>query len=232
LVKEIVPGVGGSNPNNLVEFNGRLFFAARKSGLDFELWQSDGTEAGTLLVKDINPGVAGSFPFEMTVIDGLLHFTADDGVSGRELCKTDGTSGGTQLFQDIAAGRDSSRPGSTTPPTIVDTGKSILFSASDGISGIELWKSDKHGTFQLQDIAPGAASSSPESMTVTRKLVFFLANDNSSGRELWVMPGNAVKAPKPKSHGHKFRDARDAMELLYAQYNNLLDLEAPEVDEQ
>ncbi len=116
---------------------------------------------------------------------------------------------------------------------MANTGKSIIFSASDGLLGMELWKSDKHGTFQLQDIATGAASSNPESMTVTRKLVFFLANDNSSGRELWVMPDNAAKAPKPpKNHGHKLRKGDDPIESLYAQYNNLLDLEVPEVDEE
>ena len=109
---------------------------------------------------------------------------------------TDGTTPGTTLFADIAAGGESSRTGSSVAkPTMADTGKSIIFSASDGLLGIELWKSDKHGTFQLQDIAPGASSSNPESMTVTKKLVFFLANDNSSGRELWVMPDNAAKGP-------------------------------------
>ena len=189
-------------------------------------------EAGTVLVKDINPGPAGSFPFEMTVIDGRLFFTAQTAASGRELWKTDGSPSDTTLVFEIAPGGDSSRLGSVTPPTIVDVGKAVLFTASDGVSGLELWKSDTHGTFQLQDIAPGAASSNPESMTVTEKLVFFLANDNSSGRELWVMPSNAAKAPKPlKDHGHKFRKSLDLMELLYAQYNNLLDLEMPEIDE-
>jgi hypothetical protein len=70
-------------------------------------------------------------------------------------------------------------------------------------------------------------------MTVTEKLVFFPADDNGSGRELWVMPSQAAKAPKPlKDHGHKFRNSHDPMELLYAQYNNLLDLEMPEIDKQ
>jgi hypothetical protein len=70
-------------------------------------------------------------------------------------------------------------------------------------------------------------------MTVTEKLVFFLADDNGSGRELWVMPSKAAKGPKPpKNQGHKFPNGNDPMELLYAQYNNLLDLEMPEIDKQ
>jgi hypothetical protein len=46
------------------------------------LWQSDGTQAGTVLVADINPGSAGSDPFWLTAVNGTLFFTADDGVHG------------------------------------------------------------------------------------------------------------------------------------------------------
>ena len=58
MVKNINPGDYGSQPNNLTNVNGTLFFSAAgayadNSGYDTELWKSDGTEAGTVLVKDI-----------------------------------------------------------------------------------------------------------------------------------------------------------------------------------
>jgi ELWxxDGT repeat protein len=158
----------------------------------------------------------------------MLYFTG----AGRGDVTCHSAIGANAIVADIAPGGESSRSGSLAPSKIADVGKAVLFTASDGVSGVELWKSDKHGTFQLQDIAPGVASSNPESMTATGKLVFFLADDNSSGRELWVIPSKAVKAPKPlKDHGHKFRNNLDPMELLYAQYNNLLDLEPPKIEE-
>ena len=58
LVKDIYPGndnfgdVASSNPANLTEFNGALYFSAT-DGNGTELWKSDGTELGTLKVKDI-----------------------------------------------------------------------------------------------------------------------------------------------------------------------------------
>src|SRR5262249_3502238 len=144
------------------------------------------------IVKDIYPGPGSSNPFELIVIDGTLYFSAADAASGLELWRSDGTMNGTVLVQDIAPGGDSSRTATVgaTVRRIVDAGKSVLFTAHDGVSGVELWMLDKKGVaFMVQDIAPGAASSSPEALTVTKSLIFFTAEDTFTGRELWVMPG-------------------------------------------
>src|ERR671920_191618 len=71
---------------------------------------------------------------------------------------------------------------------------SVLFSASDGISGLELWQSNgtSIGTFPLQDIAHGAGSSSPTLMTIVDAQIFFLADDNLHGKELWSLPLSAI----------------------------------------
>ena len=49
-----------------------------------EVWQSNGSAAGTKMVLDINPGPAGSFPSQLVNSNGTLFFAANDGVHGVE----------------------------------------------------------------------------------------------------------------------------------------------------
>src|SRR2546428_1971648 len=81
LVKDIWVGPNSSDPGNLVDVNGTLFFAALEPGQASdpsgrELWKSDGTAAGTVRVKDINPGADWSSPSNLTNVNGTLFFTA------------------------------------------------------------------------------------------------------------------------------------------------------------
>jgi ELWxxDGT repeat protein len=62
-----------------------LYFTADDGVNGRELWQSDGTAAGTVLVGDIRPGSYGSYPFSLTAVGNTLFFTANDGVNGWEL---------------------------------------------------------------------------------------------------------------------------------------------------
>jgi ELWxxDGT repeat protein len=95
-VKDIDPGDFGSNPNELYAFGNTLFLQANDGIHGFELWKSDGTEAGTTLVKDVLPGdsSSSSSPYEFTAVGGTVFFGAS-GASGQELWKTDGTDAGT-----------------------------------------------------------------------------------------------------------------------------------------
>lgn len=51
LVKDITPGPVGSVPSQLIVFNGALYISCMQSK---QLWQSNGTEAGTSLVSSLN----------------------------------------------------------------------------------------------------------------------------------------------------------------------------------
>jgi ELWxxDGT repeat protein len=64
--------------------NGTMFFSANDGAHGFELWQSNGSAAGTFLVQDINPGSSDSYPLGPTNVNGTLFFAADDGVHGFE----------------------------------------------------------------------------------------------------------------------------------------------------
>ena len=55
MVKNIWPGnfYNGSDPANMTNVNGTLFFRANDGSHGPELWKSNGTTGGTVMVKDI-----------------------------------------------------------------------------------------------------------------------------------------------------------------------------------
>ena len=64
----------------------------------------------------------------------------------------------------------------------------LLFTARDGTSGLELWKTDgtTTGTVRLTDINPGAGDAAPRPLGVLAGVVLFSADDpGSRGKELW-----------------------------------------------
>lgn len=91
LVKDVYPGftdyygLNTSNISWLTNVNGLLYFSADDRVHGRELWQSDGTAAGTVMVQDVNPGSAASDPQDLVAMNNKLYFSADDGVHVREL---------------------------------------------------------------------------------------------------------------------------------------------------
>ena len=182
LVKDIVPGPGVSDPEDIVSTAPRTtFFRAWDKKHGEELWKTDGTEKGTKLIKDINPdlppgarcdqGDCGipkgwSHPDTVTVMGNQVFFAADDGKHGVELWKSDGTEKGTTLVKDINTVKGNSNPNdkgdaltrSAEVEKLFVVGKTLYFRASDGKHGVELWKSDgtKSGTKLVKDINPAA----------------------------------------------------------------------------
>jgi len=71
---------------------------------------------------------------------------------------------------------------------------SAALAASDGFTGLELWKTNglAVGTMLVQDIFPGAGSSTPQLFTQAGNQVFFIAGDGTHGTELWAAPLEAL----------------------------------------
>ncbi|HEV7535648.1 MAG TPA: ELWxxDGT repeat protein, partial [Acidimicrobiia bacterium] len=84
-LRDLLPGLEGSQPDHLTSAGNRLFFTADDGVHGVELWQSDGTAAGTRLVDDLAPGGSSANPEGLTAAGDRLYFAADDGLSGREL---------------------------------------------------------------------------------------------------------------------------------------------------
>jgi ELWxxDGT repeat protein len=154
--------------------------------------------AAAELVRDIAVVTLPSDPESLTNVNGTIYFAADDGVSGRELWKSNGTSSGTVRVKDIYPGGttdDEGRPfpNSSLPRNLTSVNGTLFFTATDAVSGAELWKSDgtSSGTVRVKDIRPGAAGSEPVRLTNVNGTLFFVADDGVSGHELWKSDGTS-----------------------------------------
>lgn len=154
------------------------------------------------LVKDIKPGTEGSFPPIVNTLGASgnnIFFGVDDGSGkGRELYKSDGTSAGTVMVKDINPGTEGSAfPSSSTQTKsglgeFLTIGSTTYFTANNGTSGSELWKTDgtDAGTVIVKDIEPGAGHSEPTKFVQfgANKFLFY-AKTAASGYELWISDG-------------------------------------------
>ncbi|MET0556289.1 MAG: ELWxxDGT repeat protein [Vicinamibacteria bacterium] len=168
-----------------VELDGLFYFAANDETHGFELWRSDGTEAGTTIVRDLVPGQPSSYPEELTVLNGALYFLAVDERERPALWRSDGTAAGTTPVtppgHPMAGARALARAGST-----------LFLHGYDAVHGGELWRSDgtPAGTVLVRDLSPGSqADNGPRNMTDVNGTLFFAGYDQTEGYALWKSDG-------------------------------------------
>ncbi|MDW7995800.1 MAG: hypothetical protein RMI91_14210 [Gemmatales bacterium] len=205
LVRDIHSGPASSFPTvwfsldfRWANVSGTLYFVANNGSYGYELWRSDGSNAGTQMVRDIFPGgfftVNSSNPNWLTNVNGTLFFAATNG-AGTELWKSDGTASGTVLVRNI------NPSGSSYPSYLTNVSGLLFFAADDGVNGIELWRSDgtSVGTFLVANIRLAGGNASPKYLTNVSGRLFFQANDGTHGAELWahVEPANIVQVEPP-----------------------------------
>lgn len=160
------PTVGtwsGETPGTMVVFNNRLFFVASGQSAGYELWQSDGTTAGTSLVKDINPGSANAYITQFTVVGNKLYFMAKHDLYGMEVWVSDGTNSGTHMVKDINPGPDRGAIMINIDCAIKKNpgfNNKLYFIGRTPAEGEELWVTDgtEDGTKLVRDIVPGPES--------------------------------------------------------------------------
>jgi len=205
LVKDLEPNSGGSNPNNLTNVNGTLFFTANDGIHGRELWKSNGTATGTSLVKDIY--FQNDSPRNLTNLNGSVYFFTDgrfinnlDSYPPAGLWKSDGTAISTTLVKDLSLKLTYPE---NVPIALTNFNGVLYFINNDGIHGYELWKSDgtTTGTSLVKDIRVGRESSSIEELTIVQDTLFFI-----NGVELWKSDGTAlgtiqVKGIAPETAG-------------------------------
>jgi ELWxxDGT repeat protein len=163
LVKDLQPGTEGSWPSGMTWLGDVLIFNASGAwpNPSIELWRSDGTEAGTVpipLADGARPDVGWRGAW--TVAADRYYFAAYDDSHGGEPWVYDGLV--ASRVADLVPGPGSSIT-SEFPlfyfPYFEAFGSEALFTATDGVHGTELWRTDGSagGTVRVSDIAPGAA---------------------------------------------------------------------------
>jgi ELWxxDGT repeat protein len=165
----------------------QLFFQGNNTTAGYELWKTDGTEAGTFLVKDIHPSFDDNNIESIVELDGKAIFTASDGNwFGKELYISDGTEAGTSLLKDInIEGNNTSQP-----QNFFLDNDNVFFTADNGENGFELWLTTGTSTRLVKDINPGNSHSNPANFTALNGFVYFKAKTNESGIELWKTDGS------------------------------------------
>lgn len=121
-----------SNPRSYAFAGNFLYVVAEDAAHGSELWQSDGTAAGTVRVTDLAPGfqngVASVFA---TPLGERVLLSASDGLDGLEPYVSDGTAAGTVRLADL------SPLGSSNPQFLGIADDRVFYLADDGITGSE-----------------------------------------------------------------------------------------------
>ncbi len=80
------------------------------------------------------------------------------------------------------------------PQFLTNVNGTLYFSANDGTTSTELWKSDgsSAGTVLVRDIRPGASGAGPVFLTNVNGTLYFSANDGTTSTELWKSDGSSA----------------------------------------
>ncbi|WP_341903313.1 T9SS type A sorting domain-containing protein [Fluviicola taffensis] len=192
-----------------ITMNNVLYFLGNDGVTGFELWRTDGTNAGTYLVKDINPGIESCLLITsekqyFAELNGFIYFGAAEPVNGAELWKSDGTESGTTLVANIDTSEAIVPNLGSNPGYFCTYNNEVYFSAYRPVDGRELWKTDgtEAGTVLVKDLAAG--SGSPSNMIEYNGLLYFSAFYPSQNYTLYKSNGTnagTVAVEPPGSGG-------------------------------
>jgi ELWxxDGT repeat protein len=177
---EIMPGILGSSPSDLVVQGTRIYLAANDgSGGGIELQAYETTNNSTWQVADLRPGTATSFPSDFAFIGSRIYMHATDGTDF-ELWAYDSTNHSVWEVADINPGTGHSRPADLTVHQ-----NTVYFSADDGTTGKELWAHNAINgtTWQVIDLHPSGGSVGD--IHLHEGNVYFAGDDGVDGTEVW-----------------------------------------------
>jgi ELWxxDGT repeat protein len=191
------PGWWTFEPSNTAVVGNTLYFVTAPMGAPPELWKTDGGAPVKVYTFGTNEKVRP--PAQLAVFGDTLVFWADDGVSGYQPWRSDGTAAGTVRIKTLRPGGASAVdiPGAFTR---LGAKGPLVFSASDGPTGLELWRTNgtPEGTVRVADIVPGVASSAPRWMVTSGQHLYFPAWSPASGVELWAASWTVEDAEPPQ----------------------------------
>ena len=184
----LVFGSTGEAIQGLTALGGRLYFVAGTTA-GREAWSSDGTSKGTTVLTAF-PGQEPFGPVSFHATGGRVYFLADDVVHGQELWSTDGSAAGTRRETDFGYHLPFGWQmlGAGLGPEVV--GGKLLFGATDGLTGLQLWAKDAGGT-PVPLLDPCGPNCAPLSggIYAAEGRAYFLAADPNHGYEMWSSDG-------------------------------------------
>ena len=191
-VADIDPGPGGSDPIDLVDWQGGLYFAANDgtNSLDSQLWSTDVGTGTTSLVQTFDSGITGdAIPTISELVYGELGtellVSLNDGIRGTSLWETDGSGAGTQFLSPV------------DPTSIAVFDGTAYFLGTGGGSSYGLWKTNGTavGTTEVMDLS--SYGQAPEDYDPQGDLVtsgshlFFITGDSKGGVDVWSSDGTS-----------------------------------------
>jgi len=186
-------GYAGSVPAQLTATDEALYFVTTPVWFGAEVYKTDGTAAGTeLLARHYPPRPGpGSSVFGMTAVGNRVYYgestySPSFGTSVG-LHKTDGSPGSTGIVYDFSAGATESDGfvNESVLGNFTDINGVLYFTANDGLTGAELWKSDADGTAPLPEVQPGRAGSYPTNLVNLNGVLFFNAGSAPESTRQW-----------------------------------------------
>lgn len=150
---------------------------------------AQGGETLTLLLQ--TDDTTGGFIWITTLstVDGQAFFFTSDSDSGSEPWISDGTSEGTRLLKDIMPGPGNSSPTPLFEHAFVAFNGLVYFAANDGVSGLELWRTDgtEAGTELAVDLIPGPEGYQNIILRASANRLYISTFDGGVLTEVWVL---------------------------------------------
>ncbi|HEY6505198.1 MAG TPA: T9SS type A sorting domain-containing protein [Chitinophagaceae bacterium] len=171
-----------------------------RSASTLSLWVYD-IPGNSFTLLNINVFVEEDYQYG--VMGGKLYFAGRTTGEGIELWVTDGTPGGTVMVKDI----NTTAPAADSEPRygFIEYNGELYFTANDGSTGRELWKTNGTGpgTVRVKDInlgMPDAFLTDPVSnFNVINGVLVFSAATVADGDELWKSDGTETGTTQLKN---------------------------------
>ena len=115
-----------------VAMNNELLFVGTDSAHGTQVWESNGTAAGTAMLTSANTAHGGIHPTDLTVVGDALYFAAGVTGHGTQLWKSNGTVAGTTA---VTSSNDGLANFGVYPQQLANVGGTLYFLGIDLIKG-------------------------------------------------------------------------------------------------
>lgn len=188
-------GRSSGDPADFARLGSLSYFRACERVHGCELWQSDGSAAGTVMLADICPGPCSSNPSHLAITYGsTLYFAADDGEHGIEPWQYRPALIAPRMVDDVNPGADGSSPfgfSSVSSTTLAG----VFFVATigdrpDSANAIFRATESTNTVNASVAIAPGTLRNIGALVLRDDRFYFRALSDaNGAGTEMWTMHG-------------------------------------------